>query len=526
VTSADEDTLVADVDAYVAAHGDEHDEHGHSHDEHDDSSHDDEASAVTTEHGSVLWREFARAATGVWGGCCVEFDADGVAQDIPLRYVHGVGRVPAQNMPFREQELDWMTKNTTESNDGGDGLVINTKRAMPTIGNEDAISSCGGAEWGEHVAFVEDEPLCILRGANEDKTVLPDGSFSAGSRFLRTESNATDAAHHCLAHPDDPDARTRVVHRVRRCEKENASGDDDTPLFRWRTESIEVWREQRGVNNGGPKCVAPFSNDAILAKSALVSDASRWRCVPESSAVYFLMWDDDEYATDATDADQKSFFTMLADAGEAENLVFLDGGDGGGDGDGDLNLSAAVSRCASSLETSVLLSLGFAVVAYALVGAAGYATFGDATRDNVLLNLGSPALDAAMAVYQAICFPPTFHSLRGVAYALVDGGDADFPGRGAHAARVFAMLAAAATVAATLPHSERIFAVTGAVGVAAVCYAFPVAMWVRVSGGGVGGGGVESPRARTDRTAPAAALAAGVALSALGLWAALEDEEG
>jgi hypothetical protein len=335
VTSADEDTLVADVDAYVAAHGDEHDEHGHSHDEHDDSSHDDEASAVTTEHGSVLWREFARAATGVWGGCCVEFDADGVAQDIPLRYVHGVGRVPAQNMPFREQELDWMTKNTTESNDGGDGLVIKTKRAMPTIGNEDAISSCGGAEWGEHVAFVEDEPLCILRGANEDKTILPDGSFSAGSRFLRTESNATDAAHHCLAHPDDPDARTRVVHRVRRCETENASGDDDTPLFRWRTESIEVWREQRGVNNGGPKCVAPFSDDAILAKSALVSDASRWRCVPESSAVYFLMWDDDEYATDATDADQKSFFTMLADAGEAENLVFLDGGDGGGDGDGD-----------------------------------------------------------------------------------------------------------------------------------------------------------------------------------------------
>ena len=335
VTSADEDTLVADVDAYVAAHGDEHDEHGHSHDEHDDSSHDDDASAVTTEHGSVLWREFARAATGVWGGCCVEFDADGVAQDIPLRYVHGVGRVPAQNMPFREQELDWMTKNTTESNDGGDGLVINTKRAMPTIGNEDAISSCGGAEWGEHVAFVEDEPLCILRGANEDKTVLPDGSFSAGSRFLRTESNATDAAHHCLAHPDDPDARTRVVHRVRRCEKENASGDDDTPLFRWRTESIEVWFEQRGVNNGGPKCVAPFSNDAILAKSALVSDASRWRCVPESSAVYFLMWDDDEYATDATDADQKSFFTMLADAGEAENLVFLDGGGGDGDGDGD-----------------------------------------------------------------------------------------------------------------------------------------------------------------------------------------------
>ena len=138
--------------------------------------------------------------------------------------------------------------------------------------------------------------------------------------------------------------------------------------------------------------------------------------------------------------------------GDLASLTRDGDGDGDGDLDLDLNLSAAVSRCASSLETSVLLSLGFAVVAYALVGAAGYATFGDATRDNVLLNLGSPALDAAMAVYQAICFPPTFHSLRGVAYALVDGGDADFPGRGAHAARVFAMLAAAATVAATLPH--------------------------------------------------------------------------
>ena len=55
------------------------------------------------------------------------------------------------------------------------------------IGNEDAISSCGGAEWGEHVAFVEDDPLYVLRGANEDKTILPDGSFSAGARALQSK---------------------------------------------------------------------------------------------------------------------------------------------------------------------------------------------------------------------------------------------------------------------------------------------------------------------------------------------------
>ena len=34
------------------------------------------------------------------------------------------------------------------------------------------------------------------------------------------------------------------------------------------------------------------------------------------------MWDD-ERETDATDADARSFFTMLADAGEAADLVFM-----------------------------------------------------------------------------------------------------------------------------------------------------------------------------------------------------------
>ena len=304
---AEEDSLAADADA---------DADDHSHDDHDD--HDDDASAVTTEHGSALWRDFALAAVGSWGGCCVEFDADGVARDIPLRYVHGVGRVPAANMPFREPELDWMTKCETAAT--GDGLAVRTKRAMPEVGNEDAVSSCGGAEWGEHVAFVEDEPIFILKGANEDKTILPDGSFSAGARVLSSAAGAVDAVHHCLAHPDDANTRVRVVHRIRG----NGSGATSSC---WRTSSIDVWFERRGTSSRSEaRCVVPFANAARLATADLAGRAasSRWRYVPEASAVYFLMWDDDEYETDAKDADTKSFFTMLADAGEAEDLVFMD----------------------------------------------------------------------------------------------------------------------------------------------------------------------------------------------------------
>ena len=95
-----------------------------------------------TAHGSAAWREFALAATGEWGGCCVAFDGDGVALDVPVRFVHGVGRIPADNMPFRDLVYDWQTKCVVSAE--GDGLELVTKRALPEIGNEEAISSCGG----------------------------------------------------------------------------------------------------------------------------------------------------------------------------------------------------------------------------------------------------------------------------------------------------------------------------------------------------------------------------------------------
>ena len=66
----------------------------------------------------------------------------------------------------------------------------------------------------------------------------------------------------------------------------------------------------------------------------------------------------------------------------------------------------------------------FAIVAYTAIGICGYGLFGENTADNILLNLNSPPLDAAMTLYQCLCFPPTFHSLRYTLYALADGADA------------------------------------------------------------------------------------------------------
>ena len=164
------------------------------------SSSSSSATTLSTAHDSETWRAFVAAVAGKWGGCAVNFDASGTPTDVPLRYVHGVGRVPAANMPFRDAVYSWQTK--CEIVDVGDGAEISSKRALPTIGNEDAISSCGGSEWGEDVARVEDEPVVILRGRGEDKTVTKRGAFSAGARRLTFAMDGADAINvvrFCLA---------------------------------------------------------------------------------------------------------------------------------------------------------------------------------------------------------------------------------------------------------------------------------------------------------------------------------------
>lgn len=94
-------------------------------------------------------------------------------------------------------------------------------------------------------------------------------------------------------------------------------------------------------------------------------------------------------------------------------------------------------------------------------------------------------------------------------------------------ARVCVLLAGALAVAAALPDSELLFAVTGAVGVCGVCYALPVALHLRLpgalrSGGGVVGGAT-MPSMMRFAAVPMAALAGGACLSALGLYSTLRD---
>ena len=260
-------------------------------DDDDDHDHSDEYTDVSSAHGSELWREFCRNAAGDWGGCCVEFDANGIPLDIPLRYVHGVGRVPAANMPFREQVTDWMTKCETVATD--DGIELRTKRAMPEIGNEEAISSCGGSEWGEDVAYVEDEPVRVLRGADEDKTLLPEGAFSAGARTLPLDDGDVTTVQHCLVDPGDTNRRVRVVHRVRRVGGERG----------WETASVDAWREVRG------ECVKPFAAERRTDPADIITGVG-WEVDHERSAVYLLMWPEEDPGPDAKDGGSQ--FLMCA----------------------------------------------------------------------------------------------------------------------------------------------------------------------------------------------------------------------
>jgi hypothetical protein len=205
---------------------------------------------------------------------------------------------------------------------------IASKRAMPEIGNEDAISSCGGSEWGEHVAYVEDEALRVLRGAGEDKTVLPSGSFSAGARALPAAAAAdadaaTTAVMHCLMEPSTG-RRVRVVQRVA------AAGDGGDGGGGWVTAGVEVWMEQKKT------CVAPFAGDDRVI---LNGGGGEWTLVPERSAAFDLVWPETP-APDATDGGSAFVVTVAAAAaaeeGGAVGPTTAAGGGGGGGARGNL----------------------------------------------------------------------------------------------------------------------------------------------------------------------------------------------
>ena len=88
--------------------------------------------------------------------------------------------------------------------------------------------------------------------SGEDKTVLPDGSFSAGARRLPTANDDDDditAVHQCVADPSDPNRRIRIVQRVRL--DSSASGN-----HLYSMQSCDVWLETRTK-----RCPRGFSAD-------------------------------------------------------------------------------------------------------------------------------------------------------------------------------------------------------------------------------------------------------------------------
>lgn len=195
--------------------------------------------ATRTEIGSDAWNAFKDVVSGKWSGCTAEFDSTGAPLDFPLRYVHGVGKVPAKNMPFRERVFQSDTSCTSfADHEGLTNLVI---RQIPQIGTEDSLGSCGGAECPATI----EETRSALRGRDECKTILCNGSYSAGPK--RLEESPEDGAHfrveHCLAGAYD--RRVRVVQNVEWAWRNDATG------YGWKMVSFEVHLEGRKGSSQG-----------------------------------------------------------------------------------------------------------------------------------------------------------------------------------------------------------------------------------------------------------------------------------
>eukprot|EP00854_Cymbomonas_tetramitiformis_P010647 gene10647-12593_t len=205
-------------------------------------------SADLAENRSDAWNAFKDVVSGEWSGYTAEFDSTGAPLDFPLRYVHGVGKVPSKNMPFREKVFQSETSCTSFADH--EGLTNLVTRQIPQIGStdsyrsadlpeqigtEDSLGSCGGAECPANV----EETRSALRGRDECKTILRNGSYSAGPKVL--EEAPEDGAHfrveHCLAGAYD--RRVRVVQNVEWAWRNEAAG------YGWKMASFEVHLESR-----------------------------------------------------------------------------------------------------------------------------------------------------------------------------------------------------------------------------------------------------------------------------------------
>ena len=144
--------------------------------------------------GSQAWRAFAKAAAGEWDGQAVRFDAaTGEAMELDANIVPEAYREWGVELRDRQANCHTIV-------DDSNGLRLITRLVYPAVGCEaDAVS-------------FDNEDRCVLKGQGEDKTILPNGAFSAGCRVLPDDGSTFLLE---CAVPVDETTRYRFRHRLR-----------------------------------------------------------------------------------------------------------------------------------------------------------------------------------------------------------------------------------------------------------------------------------------------------------------------
>ncbi|KAL4422426.1 hypothetical protein ABPG75_008623 [Micractinium tetrahymenae] len=146
-----------------------------------------------------------------------------------------------------------------------------------------------------------------------------------------------------------------------------------------------------------------------------------------------------------------------------------------------------------------VVTIGVAYIVYSVIGVFAAARYGLRTEGDVLVNEWLPGrwdgvLSASMTFYLSISMAPMIVTLRCQLENLLMGEDA-IPPRTQQIALTGACVLAPLLVALPFPTaSEKMFAVTGATAVCAVCYVLPVCIHLKLYLRTGGGGGSGSPR--------------------------------
>ncbi|KAI3429787.1 hypothetical protein D9Q98_010100 [Chlorella vulgaris] len=132
-----------------------------------------------------------------------------------------------------------------------------------------------------------------------------------------------------------------------------------------------------------------------------------------------------------------------------------------------------------------IVTAGVAYVIYAVMGFFAASRYGLRTEGDVLVNSWLPArwdgvLDALMVLYLSVCMAPIAFTLRcQLENLLIEEGSTMLRGR--QVLLTAACLLSSLLLAMAFPtQAEKMFAVTGATAVCAVCYVVPVAIHLRL----------------------------------------------